>query len=56
MGKFTEEEIQLAGKHEILFYTINREMQSRREIHTLNKSVIILILKWTHFHPAISIS
>lgn len=37
MGKFTEEEI--ANKHEILFYTINREIQGCREIHTLTKSV-----------------
>lgn len=29
MGRFTEEEIQLASKREIIFYPINREMGSQ---------------------------
>lgn len=29
MGRFTEEEMQLASKYEIMFYPINREMQSK---------------------------
>lgn len=32
MDRFTEEEIQLANKYEVMFYTINRELQSKTEI------------------------
>lgn len=41
MGRFTEEEMQLASKYEIMFYPINREMQSKTEYfftHHIGKS------------------
>lgn len=49
MGRFTEEEIQLASKYEIMFYPINREMQSKTEYfftHHIGKSEKLCIVKF----------
>lgn len=46
MGRFTEEEMQLASKREIIFYPINREMGSQ----TMNIFLPIIPAKVKKFY------